>query len=156
MANLRPEKSSIFAGLPRGPRWSVLAENVAVKSFLIADDHEILRAGLPEVDVPIEQPTKFEVIVNLKIAKTLSHRCCSPVPTSRSSEFAIFGYWHLADGQSSCPLCARSGQSQVCSKHHPHLAASIPFWQPLSQRVSSRFEIEQPLRMPFQGPQVPI
>jgi DNA-binding NarL/FixJ family response regulator len=49
MANLRPEKSSIFAGLPRGPRWWALVENVAVKSFLIADDHEIVRTGLREI-----------------------------------------------------------------------------------------------------------
>jgi DNA-binding NarL/FixJ family response regulator len=47
MANFRPEKTfHFFVSLSGGPRWSAVAENVAVKRFLIADDHEIVRTGL--------------------------------------------------------------------------------------------------------------
>jgi putative ABC transport system substrate-binding protein len=44
---------------------------------------KILRGGNPG-DIPVEQPTKFDLIVNLKAAKALDlncHRRCSPVPT---------------------------------------------------------------------------
>lgn len=47
MANFRPQKTfHFFVRLSGGPRWLALAENVAVKRFLIADDHEIVRTGL--------------------------------------------------------------------------------------------------------------
>src|SRR6516164_7373419 len=66
-----PESAEDGALIGYGPRFTGvyrMRANMAVK---------VLRGTMP-ADIPIEQPTRFELIINLKTAKTIGH----PVPSS--------------------------------------------------------------------------
>jgi putative ABC transport system substrate-binding protein len=66
-----PESAEDGALIGYGPRFTSvyrMRANMAAK---------VLRGTMP-ADIPIEQPTRFELIINLKTAKTIGH----PVPSS--------------------------------------------------------------------------
>ena len=84
--------SAIAAGLPAISGLRVHAQAGSLMSY--GPDHTDLfrRAGATSTnsardeggDIPVQQPTKFELIINLKTAKALAlkcRRCCWPAPT---------------------------------------------------------------------------
>ena len=80
--------------LSYGPNLSDLFERAA----FYAD--KILKGALPG-DLPVEQPTKFELIFNLKTAKALGLTISKSIPATRRRSDRIRGtmsdFWHKAD-----------------------------------------------------------
>ena len=73
-----PEVAEEGGFIGYGPRIVQLFRDVLARQFV-----KVLRGTKPN-DVPVEQPTKFELVINLQTAKALGQRCppgscCAPI-----------------------------------------------------------------------------
>ena len=79
LPSLSTQKSAVLAGILMS-----YSASFAERGRMIADYVDRILKGDKPADLPVQQPTKFELVINLKTAKALGLECrprCSPAPT---------------------------------------------------------------------------